>query len=87
MRSQKRERKGGGARQCREETERARGARDQARAEAAEAAAEGVPGKGRGVVLQPGLVVIVFAPTAVRDRPINWGSPVMTNDAPSAERR
>jgi hypothetical protein len=68
---------------CREETEQAREAGDKAQV-AAEAGAEAAEA-GEAVLLQaPG--DIVFAPTAVKDRPINWGAPVMSSHVPNAGR-
>jgi hypothetical protein len=42
--------------------------------------------KGEEVVLRQGQAVIAFAPTVVKEQPINWGAPVMSRNAPSAER-
>ena len=55
------------------------------------------PGKGRGmwvkavvakaleVVLQQDRVDIVSVPTAVKEQSMNWGTPVMNRNVPSAE--
>jgi len=55
------------------------------------------PGKGRGmwvkavvakalgVVLQQARAVTVSAQTVVKEQPINWGTPVMSRNVPSAE--
>jgi hypothetical protein len=50
------------------------------------AGAEEVVGKGVVVVLRQARAVIAFAPTVVKEQPINWGAPVMSRNAPSAER-
>jgi hypothetical protein len=70
--------------------QQAREARDQAqveaRVEAAVAEAEEVEDKGEEVVSVQARAVIAFAPTVVKKHPINWGAPVMSRNAPSAER-
>jgi hypothetical protein len=42
--------------------------------------------KGEEAVLRQARAVIAFAPTVVKEQPINWGVPVMIRNAPSAER-
>ena len=37
------------------------------------------------VVLRQARAVIAFAPTVVKEQPINWGAPVMSNSVLSAE--
>jgi hypothetical protein len=62
-------------------------AREQAEAqvEAAKAKAGEVVAKVAGVVLPLVRVVIAFAPSVVKERPIKWGRPVMNNHVLSAE--
>jgi hypothetical protein len=50
------------------------------------AEAEEVVDKGEEVVLLQARAVIAFAPTVVKEQPINWGAPVISRNAPSAER-
>jgi hypothetical protein len=50
------------------------------------AEAEEVVDKGEEAVLPQARAVIAFAPTVVKGQPINWGAPVMSRNAPSAER-
>ena len=50
------------------------------------AKAEEVEDKGEEVVLQQAREDIAFAPIVVKEQPMNWGAPVMSRNAPSAER-
>jgi len=50
------------------------------------AGAKEVVDKGEEVVSVQALADIAFAPTVVKKQPINWGAPVMSRNAPSAER-
>ena len=65
--------------------EQALEARDQEPAEARVEAVEAAKA-GEGV-LQQARAVIAFAPTVVKEQPINWGAPVMSRIARSAERQ
>mgnify|MGYP006971772077 CR=1 FL=1 len=75
---------------CQEETEQDQEVRELEQAEewvkalSVEVKA-GVVG-GEEVVLRQARAVIVFVPIAVREQPINWGPPVTTSNALSAER-
>jgi hypothetical protein len=53
---------------------------------AAVAAAKEVADEGGAVVLRQDRVVLAFAPTAVKEHPINWAAPVMNSNVPIAER-
>ena len=67
--------------------EQGREAREQAQVEAAAVArAEKVGDKGEKVVLRQAREDLAFAPTVVREQAIRWGAPVLTRNAPSAER-
>ena len=68
---------------CQEETEQAQEVRDK---EQVEAWVEVVVAGAVEVVLRQALVDIVFAPTAVKEQPINWGLPVISRNAQNAER-
>jgi len=48
--------------------------------------AKEVVDKGEEVVLTQARAIIAFAPTVVKEQPINRGAPVMSRNAPSAGR-
>jgi hypothetical protein len=50
------------------------------------AGAKEVVDKGEEVVLAQARAIIAFAPTVVKEQPINRGAPVMSRNAPSAGR-
>ena len=67
-------------------TEQARAARERAQVEAAVPGAKEVVDKGEDVVLTQARAIIAFAPTVVKEQPINRGAPVMSRNALSVER-
>ena len=49
-------------------------------------AEEEIVAKGGEEVLPQARAVIAFAPSVVKEQPIHWGPPVISSNAPSAER-
>jgi hypothetical protein len=47
---------------------------------------DGVVDKGKEVVLQQARAAIAFVQAVAKEQSINWGAPVMSRNAPSAER-